>query len=135
LAELHRVLKPDGRYVIIDTDWDSMVFHSVDPALTSRILGIFEGHLADAHLPRTLGSKLRAKNLSVSRIEPFVQMSPGNADAYAKALTKLISDYVRDKGGLTNADVDGWEQGLNTLESSNEAFMSLNQFFFTGHKT
>lgn len=135
LAELHRVLKPDGRYVIIDTDWGSMVFHSVTPALTSRILRIFEGHLADPRLPRTLGPRLRANALSLSHIEPFIQMSPGNADVYVKALTELISDYVRDKDGLTDADLDGWKQGLNRLESSNESFMSLSQFFFSGHKT
>ncbi|HBM89723.1 MAG TPA: methyltransferase type 11, partial [Rhodobiaceae bacterium] len=33
LTELHRVLKPHGRAVILDTDWDSIVWHASDAEL------------------------------------------------------------------------------------------------------
>ena len=134
LAELRRTLKPDGRYVIIDTDWQSMVYHSLDPDLTSRILDAFDGHLADPNLPRGLGPKLRATPLAVTKVEPFVQLSAGNADAYTKALTKIASDYVRNRAGLTDAEVDEWLQGLDELETADATFMSLTQFFFAGSK-
>ncbi len=134
LAELHRTLKPGGRYVIIDTDWDSMVCKSMDSALTTKILGAFEGHLADPYLPRTLGSRLRAIPLHVTSVEPFVQMTEGASDTYFKALKKIISDYVRNRDGLSDGDVDEWLRGLNQLESQSATFMSLTQFFFAGIK-
>ena len=38
LAELHRVLKPGGRALILDTDWRSIVWHSSDKARMERVL-------------------------------------------------------------------------------------------------
>ncbi len=58
LAEIHRVLKSGGRVLILDTDWDSLVWHAPDEELMGRVLVAWEEHLADPHLPRTLGRSL-----------------------------------------------------------------------------
>jgi arsenite methyltransferase len=36
LAEAHRVLRAGGRVLVLDTDWDSIVWHSRDDARTPR---------------------------------------------------------------------------------------------------
>jgi ubiquinone/menaquinone biosynthesis C-methylase UbiE len=55
LAEARRVLRTGGRLLILDTDWDSLVWHSSDPARMRRILTAWDEHLADTHLSRRLG--------------------------------------------------------------------------------
>ena len=55
LAEMRRVLRPGGRLLVLDTDWDSLVWHAPDEELMARVLDAWEGHLADPHLPRSLG--------------------------------------------------------------------------------
>ena len=38
LAEMHRVIRPGGRVVVWDVDWATVSLHSLDAALTERVL-------------------------------------------------------------------------------------------------
>src|SRR5829696_730284 len=58
LAELRRVVRPGGRILILDTDWDSIVWRSGDNARMAAVLAVWEGYLADPRLPRRLLGEL-----------------------------------------------------------------------------
>ncbi len=63
---LHRVLKPGGRALVLDTDWRSgIVWHSSDKARMERVLHCWDDHLADPHLPATLGARMRRAGFRV----------------------------------------------------------------------
>ena len=53
------MLKPGGRLLILDTDWDSIVWHSSDRDRMLRVLEKWNDHLADPYLPRRLPGLLR----------------------------------------------------------------------------
>lgn len=65
---------PRGRALVLDTDWDSIVWHSRDPLRVRRVLDAWEEHLGDTHLPRRLIRLLEEAGLTVElcRVVPIV---------------------------------------------------------------
>jgi ubiquinone/menaquinone biosynthesis C-methylase UbiE len=54
VAEAYRVLRSGGRLALIDTDWQTLIWHSDHAPLGERVAKAWEGHLAHNDLPRHL---------------------------------------------------------------------------------
>ena len=130
LAELHRVLRPGGRALILDTDWRSIVWHSGDAARMERVLACWDGHLADPHLPARLGPLLRAAGFQLLRTEIAPLYSPAwQPVSYAAGIMGQVESYVR-ANGLAAAEVDAWRDDQQALIARGEFFFSLNRYIF-----
>jgi len=129
LAEIHRVLKPGGRVLILDTDWDSLVWHSPDPQLMDRVLVAWEEHLAHPHLPRTLARSLARAGFKVNPPTVLPLLNTGNAhDGFSAILLDLVATFVVDRNGLDRQTVDAWVASMRDLET--DWFFSLNRYLF-----
>ncbi|MCH7959932.1 MAG: methyltransferase domain-containing protein [Candidatus Hydrogenedentes bacterium] len=135
LSELHRVLKPGGRALLLDIDWESIVWHTEDAGRMTRVLKTWDEHLHDPILPRTLPHRLQDAGMPVERrsILPLYHTAH-DANTYSYALIQLIRDFCPGRNGLTQAEVEDWAAEQERLGDRGAYFFSLNQYFFLARK-
>jgi arsenite methyltransferase len=129
LSELRRVLRLGGRALVLDTDWDSVVWHSSDPERMRRVLAAWDEHLVDPYLPRRLGGLLRRAGFTVTRRAAFPILNAGyDPNTYSASLIAFIARFVAGRQGLTQEDVTAWADDLVAL--GDDYFFSFARYLF-----
>jgi len=133
LAEARRVLRPGGRLLVLDTDWDSLVWHVADRARHQRILEAWEDHLVHPHLPCVLTGLLRRAGFTVTGRWVVPLFNPElEPDTFSANITELIAEFVVGRRGVTAEDAEGWVADLHARAADGDYFYSMNRYCFVG---
>ncbi len=132
LTQACRILRPGGKVTIVDTDWDSIVWASSDATRMERVLEAWGEHLVDAHLPRTLGHRLRSSGFELDSIDviPIVN-TVWDASVYSYGMTHLVFEFVTGRRDITLEETRSWMADLDQLSAQGRYFFSINRYLFT----
>ncbi|PYN96458.1 MAG: methyltransferase type 11 [Candidatus Rokuibacteriota bacterium] len=130
-SEARRVLRPGGRLLVLDTDWDAIVWNTTDRARTTRMLTAWREHLVHPHLPRTLARRLKEAGFAVEDVGVFTLVNTEYGEhTVSLGLTALMAAFVPGRHGITEAEVAAWAADLRALGAAGDYFFSLNRYLF-----
>ena len=136
LTELRRVLRPGGRTLILDTDWDSVVWHATDRERHQRIMAAWEEHLVHPHLPPALPGHLRRAGFAVTGRSLIPLFNPTyEPNTYSAMIMDVMAELVSGRQNLTRADIDGWRQDLRSRGEDDDYLFSINRYCFLAEAT
>lgn len=134
-SEVFRVLKPNGRALILATDWDAVCWHSEHPERMERVLRAFAPHCADSRLPRTLAARLRKSGLVVDDVAYFPIVNFDRYEGcYGAMIVPFITAYVGSQNTIPTKELELWSSEQEELDQRGEHFFSTGRFSFTASK-
>jgi len=135
LGEFKRVLRPGGLVVLMDTDWDSLVWYSPSPERANQILAGWNKHVKDPYLPRTLSRQLGQAGFQVEKPHILTIFNPGYAEnTFSNHLIDLIVPFVSQQGTIAAGEAEAWAQELRSSGENGQYFFSLNRYIFSANK-
>ncbi|MBI1239918.1 MAG: methyltransferase domain-containing protein [Alphaproteobacteria bacterium] len=131
LGEIVRVLKPGGRAVIIDTDYDGFVLNSRDAAMTARVLKAWDAHFIHRDLPRRLSPLMRKAGFAAPDVLVIPMLATHfQPHSYAHGMLHLMANFAVGAKALSRAEADAWIADFAALERDGAFYFCLNRTLF-----
>lgn len=131
VAGVARVLRPGGRFVGFDIDFEAALIHGPDPAFARRMVDLGTEAYRNARIGRRLGSVLAGAGLEVVDLVPHGLLAPHWL--CAGIFEGPVAEAVRS-GSLGAGEADEWFATLETAEKEGRFFCAFQGFIFSARK-
>lgn len=135
LAEFKRLLKPGGRIVIFDFDWDAMVIAHRDMALTRKIVRYAADSFPRGRVGAELFRQMRAAGYKNVQVRPTAYAGSGQV---AQDITRRVYEGILQTGVstdiFTEAEIADWWKAFDQDGRAGDLFVSYPGFITSGTK-
>jgi len=131
IAEMTRVLRPEGRLVLFEIDWDTFAIDGADPELTRRIVRSYSDGVANGCVGRALPRLMRdAGFVDVATIPHAIDVP---YDFFGWVLSGHL-DAALAAGSFTPEELIAWWDALDEAHARGHFFAAILGFVVAGTK-
>ncbi len=131
-TEFKRLLKPGGRLVIFDTDWDAMMIAHTDKALTRKIVRYVSDSFPNGRVGGELFHYFKDYGFADVKVKPF-SYTDKHLDVTKKICEGVLQTGVSE-GVFTASEISEWWQVLKQDLKDDKFFASYACFIVSGTK-
>lgn len=133
--ELARVLRPGGRAVVCDADFDSFVWHSPDRERMECVLNAWHDHRPRPHVGAQLPPYLRTAGLTIERVQPYsIRNTQFDEDTFVFHLAQFIERFVADHAAIGPEEATAWVDDPQTAEDAGRTFFNYTLYCYLVRK-
>jgi ubiquinone/menaquinone biosynthesis C-methylase UbiE len=129
LAESARVLRPGGRVVVFDFDWDALVIEGADRELTRRIVRSYADAIRNGWVGRALPRLLRGAGFADVTVVPHGVSLPYDFFGW---LVSSHLDAALAAGLFTPEELIAWWDELDRAHAAGDFYAALLGFVASG---
>ena len=134
VAEMVRVLRPGGRIVCFEPDWDLQVFDAPDRDLTRRICAFRADRMQSPAVGRELRRYLLANGIIEVRVVPLPGVITDLRIAVAAMRLREVLDDAASNGAVTAEEAARWWQALEEADRAGQFLAASVAFLVSGQK-
>jgi len=135
LSEAIRVVRPGGRVVANEADWDTLAYNATDKAAERRFVAVHTDHggggSADGRTGRKLLSLFREAGLADVRLEVHAMWSDKYSPDDCYVCWPLRDGHVH-RGCITQQDLDAWYADMSAQAQRGRYFHCFTYFICVG---
>jgi SAM-dependent methyltransferase len=135
LSEAIRVVRPGGRVVAMEADWDTLAYNASDKAAERKFVAVHTDHggggSVDGRTGRKLLSLFREAGLAGVRLEVHTRWSDKYSPDEDYVCWPLREGHVR-RGCITQEELDAWYADMSAQAQRGRYFHCFNYFICVG---
>lgn len=129
VREAYRILRTGGRFVAVDTGFETLEWFSEDEERMLKVLAAWDHHYSEAHVAALWPTLAREAGFTAIEIEPFtfcdVTLKP---DGIAFMLMHLMKRYAAENGHMSEIETQAWFDEQTRLAEEGRFFFSLTYY-------
>jgi len=135
IMDAYRALKPGGRLLALDTDWNSAVMNTSEPGRMQTILTAWRSHFVHPDLPGRLPKLLQDAGfvLGYAGGTPVVNTSL-ESGIYATDMVHTIAKFAERRGNVAAELCQEWLGEQQEYAAKGDFFFSITRFVFVAIK-